>query len=120
MADLCMLETQIELAPAFLNLHTGTPKSVECIRVDGALDKGPSHEEVQSVLVDRTPYPEGKNSNLVMMRSSGCSYLNHVELHNGRLSLGHAHTFIPSTLGGYCYNQQTGEIESLKEHGFSD
>ena len=47
MADLCMLETKTELALAFLNLHTGSPKTVECIRVDGALDGGPSHEEVQ-------------------------------------------------------------------------
>ena len=47
MADLCMLETQTELAPAFLNLHNGALKSVECIRVDGASDEGSSHEEVQ-------------------------------------------------------------------------
>ena len=47
MADLYMLESQTELAPAYLNPHTETPKLVECIRVDGASDEGPSHDEVQ-------------------------------------------------------------------------
>lgn len=37
-----------------------------------------------------------------------------MELQNGCLSLGHAHTFIPSILGGSCYNQQTGEIDDEK------
>ena len=35
-----------ELQPAFINLVTGFPKLVDCIRVDGASD-GPGHEEVQ-------------------------------------------------------------------------
>ena len=42
-----MLETKPELQPAFLNPTTGASKLVECIRVDGACDEGPSHEEVQ-------------------------------------------------------------------------
>ena len=28
------------------------------------------------------------------------------------MGVGHAHSFIPSTLGGSCYNQQTGEIDN--------
>ena len=47
MADLCMLESHFELIPAFQNSQTGVTKSVDCIRVDGASDEGPSHEEVQ-------------------------------------------------------------------------
>ena len=113
MADLCMLESRTELAPAFLNPQTGTPKSVECIRVDGASDEGPSHEEVQYWWTERHILKE-RVATLVTTRSSGCSYLNRVELQNGCLSLGHAHTFIPSTLGGSCYNQQTGEIDDDK------
>ena len=46
-ADLEMLETKPELLPVFTNLQTGCPKSIDCIRVDGAVDEGPSHEEVQ-------------------------------------------------------------------------
>ena len=110
MADLCMLETQMELTPAFANVQTG---SVECIRVDGASDEGPSHEEVQYWWTERHILKE-RIATLVTTRSSGCSYLNRVELQNGCLSLGHAHTFIPSTLGGSCYNQQTGEIDDEK------
>ena len=47
-------------------------------------------------------------------RSSGCSYLNRVELQNGCLSIGHAHIFIPSTLVGSCYNNENGEIDGDK------
>ena len=113
MADLCMLESQTELAPAFLNPHTETPKLIECIRVDGASDEGPSHDEVQYRWTERHILKE-RMATLVTTRSSGCSYLNRVELQNGCLSLGHAHTFIPSSLGGSCYNQETGEIDSEK------
>ena len=113
MADLCKLENQSELIPAFVNMQTGMPKSVECIRVDGASDEGPSHEEVQYWWTERHILKE-RVATLVTTRSSGCSYLNRVELQNGCLSLGHAHTFIPSTLGGSCYNQQTGEIDDEK------
>ena len=38
------------------------------------------------------------------------SYLNRVELQNGCLSLGHANTFIPSTLGGACTDPNTGAV----------
>ena len=113
MADLRLLETQTELAPAFLNVHNGAPKSVECIRVDGASDEGPSHEEVQNWWTERHILKE-RIATLVMSRSSACSYFNRVELQNGCVSLGHAHIFIPLTFGGWCYNQQTGEIDDEK------
>ena len=41
MADLCMLDR------TETSIQTGTPKSVECTRIDVAMDEGPSHEEVQ-------------------------------------------------------------------------
>ena len=114
MADLCMLESQCEqLTHAFQNSQTGLPKSVDCIRVDGASDEGPSHEEVQYWWTERHILKQ-KVATIVTIRSSGCSYLNRFELQNGCLSLGHAHIFIPSTLGGSCYNQQTGEFDDEK------
>ena len=85
MADLCKLENQSELIPAFVNMQTGMPKSVECIRVDGASDEGPSHEEVQYWWTERHILKE-RVATLVTTRSSGCSYLNRVELQNGCLS----------------------------------
>ena len=47
LADIEMLEGTTEVAPAFLNPVTEQRKQIECIRVDGACDEGPSHEEVQ-------------------------------------------------------------------------
>jgi len=94
MVDLCMLESKPELSSAFINPFSGTHKQIECIRVDGATDEGPSHEEVQCsiIIIDKE-----KIVTLVTTRSSGLSFLNRVELQNGCLSLGHANTFIPST-----------------------
>lgn len=51
---------------------------------------------------------------LVTTRCSGSSFLNRVELQNGCLSLGHSNTFIPSTLGGSCVDQQTGTTNEAK------
>ena len=114
MSYLCMLESQCEqLTHAFQNSQTGLPKSVDCIRVDGASDEGPSHEEVQYWWTERHILKQ-KVATIVTTRSSGCSYLNRVELQNGCLSLGHAHTFIPSTLGGSCYNQQQVKLMMKK------
>ena len=45
-ADFCMLEEESVLSDAFVS-SAGTPKLIECIRVDGAGDEGPSHLEVQ-------------------------------------------------------------------------
>ena len=47
-------------------------------------------------------------------RSSGSSYLNRVELQNGRLSRGHSNTFILPTLGGSCYDESTGSVDRSK------
>ena len=46
-ADLEMLEKINELKPAFIDAHCNTRKRIECIRVDGATDEGPSHVKVQ-------------------------------------------------------------------------
>jgi len=41
------LKTSSAFQPAFADPLTGQPMPVYCIRVDGARDEGPSHEEVQ-------------------------------------------------------------------------
>lgn len=56
----------------------------------------------------------GKTATLVTTRSSSSSHMNHVELQNGCLSLGHASTFIPSTLTGTCVDPETGKINEDK------
>ena len=112
-ADLELLESIEELHPLFCNLSNGLPKSIECIRVDGASDEGPGHEEVQFYWTARH-LSKGKIVTLVTSRSSGSSYLNRVELQNGCLSLGHANTFIPSTLKGSCVNPETGVVDNNK------
>ena len=93
------------------------PKLVECIRVDGASDEGLSHAEVQYWWTLRHVQKE-RLTTMVTTRSSGSSYLNKVELQNGCLSLGHANTFIPSTLSGSCVNLDTGtvNVSILKEN----
>ena len=87
------------------------------MRVDGAVDEGPSHDEVQFWWTQRHIAKE-RLATLVTTRSSGSSYLNRVELQNGCLSLGHANTFILSTLGGSCMNPDTGAVdeESLQRN----
>ena len=92
--DLELYETKEELQPVFVNLQTDLSKFIECVRVDGAADEGPSHEEVQFWWSARH-LSRGRVVTLVTTRSSGSSYLNRVELQNGCLSLGHANTFIP-------------------------
>ena len=108
-----MLKSLDSLYPVFYNLTTNLPKSIDCIRVDGASDEGPSHEEVQFYWTAHH-YAKGKFLTLVTTRSSGSSYLNRVELQNGCLSLGHASTFIPSTLKGSCVNVETGMLDNEK------
>ena len=49
-------------------------------------------------------------ASLVTTHSSGSSYLNRVELQNEYLSLGHANTFIPSTLAGSPSDPTTGTV----------
>jgi len=118
-ADLCMLESKEELLPVFVNLHTGLPKLVECVRVDGATDEGPSHDEVQFWWTQRHIMKE-RLATLVTSRSSGSSYLNRVELQNGCLSLGHSNTFIPSTLAGISTDPDTGTVnEELQQQNLN-
>lgn len=112
-ADLKMIEQIEDLGPSFLNMETGEPKKADCIRVDGAGDEGPNHEEVQFYWTERHIRSK-KLVTMVTTRSSGSSYLNRVELQNGCLALGHANTFIPSTLGGSCMNPDTGQIDEQK------
>ena len=112
-ADLDLLESKDELLPVFTHPATGLPKSIDCIRVDGASDEGPSHDEVQFWWTSRHLSRE-KVATLVTTRSSGSSYLNRVELQNGCLSLGHASTFIPSTISGSCIDPETGTVDEKK------
>lgn len=72
-------------------------KDIECIRVDGASDEAPGHEEVQFYWTERH-LPMSKACTIVTTRHSGGSYLNKVELLNGCTSVGHSNVFIPSTL----------------------
>ena len=111
-----MLEKQLELQPAFVNPLTNVTKAVDAIRVDGASDEGPTHDEVQYYWTEG--HLRNKAATLLTNRSSGSSFLNRVELQNGCLSLGHSNTFIPSTLAGACTNPITDAIdkEKLKEN----
>ena len=111
-SDLLMLSQKDELRPVF-QTSTGSPKLIDCIRVDGATDEGPGHENVQ-YLWTNWHLTQSKAVTLVTSRSSGSSYLNRVELQNGSLSLGHANTFIPSTLNGSCMDQTTGSVDQEK------
>ena len=100
--DLQMLQLQANLnTSAFVNPETSKQKRIECIRVDGAGDEGPSHLEVQYYWTKRH-LEQGYVATLVTARSSGSSYLNRVELQNGCLALAHCNLFIPSTLNGSC------------------
>jgi len=74
-ADLDFLKTSSAFQPAFVDPRTGQPKPVYCIRVDGASDEGPSHEEVQ-FLWTAQHLESGSYATLVSCRNSGSSYLN--------------------------------------------
>ena len=107
--DLKMLEQMTEFKLAFVNPEKGKQNLIECIRVDGASDEGPSHEEVQFYWTER--HLESKlYATVVSARCSSSSFLNRVELQNRCLSLGHANLFIPSTLSGSNIDPQTGKI----------
>ena len=109
-SDLKMLSEQVELREAFINPETHHPKNIECIRVDGATDEGPSHDEVRFLWAARH-LKEAKLVTLVSSRSSGSSYLNRVELQNGCLALGHSNLFIPSTLNGTNFSLESGQVD---------
>ena len=102
-SDLVMLSVKEELEHVFQN------KDVDCARVGGATDEGPSHELAQYWWTERHVRMK-KIATLVTLHSRGSSYMNRVELQNGCLSLGHANTFIPSTLPGSCVDQDAGKV----------
>ena len=93
--------------------EAGAHTPIDCIRVDGATDEVPSHEDVQFWWTRHHLF-RSKVVTLIATRSSGSSYLNRVELQNGCLSLAHSSTFIPSTLAGSCVDPQTGAINQSK------
>ena len=109
-ADLSMLQNADGISPAF-DTVTGDPKEIECIRVDGATDEGPSHFEIQYWWTLRH-IQRPTVATLVTARNSGASYLNRVELQNGCLSLAHANLFIPSNLHGSCFDPSTGKVDN--------
>ena len=106
-ADLEMLESN-PMSMAFLS-----QRHIDCIRVDGGVDEGPSHVEVQFLWTERH-FEKNKSCTIVTSRFSGGSYLNKVELQNGCLSIRHAHLFIPSTIHGSNVDS-TGQINKEQQ-----
>ena len=99
-ADFDMLKQQEELHAVFHKSNVDQ-KDILCVRVDGAVDEGPSHDEIQFFwTLEHIKYK--RVASLITARSSGSSFLNRVELQNGCLSRGHSNLFIPSTLAGNC------------------
>ena len=74
-------------------------KTIDCIRVDGATDEGPTHLEMQIVWAEHH-LNTGKLCTIVTSRFSGESCLNRVELQNGCLAHGHPNLYISSTIHG--------------------
>ena len=110
-----MLAGKNDLHSAFINTETGGSKELDCIRVDGATDEGPGHDEVQ-FFWSEWHYTPKKVVTFLTARSSGSSYLNRVELQNSCLSHACSNTFIPSTLSGSCIDPETGHIDQIKLH----
>ena len=104
-----MLSDIPALQPAFLHPVSNEPKQIVCVRVDGASDEGPSHDEVMFWWTVR----HIDTAKQVSMMSSGSSYLNKVELQNGCLAHGHSNVFIPSTLNGSCLSEG-GKVDKEK------
>ena len=92
MADLLMMSEMEEF-------KDDLRKPIDCIRVDGATDEGPSHLEVQFLWTEWNLVME-KYCTLVTARYAGGSYLNKVEQINGCLTRAHCNMFIPSTIHG--------------------
>ena len=114
-ADLQMLEENQEIREVFWNSETQERKEIECARVDGSFDEGPSHCEVQYWWTVRHLVTSCRMT-LVTSRNSGASYRNRVELQNGSLALGHAGLFIPSTLNGSCISGGNIDQDLLRKH----
>ena len=96
-SDLGMLERMEDFRHLFLNPNSEDKKEIECLRVDGATDEGPSHAEVQFLWTERH-YQRPTKITLVTTRSSGDSYLNKVELQNSCLARGHSNLLISSMI----------------------
>ena len=114
-ADLQMLEEKEEIREVFWNSESQERKEVECARVDGRFDEGPSHCEVQYWWTVRHLVTSSRMT-LVMSRNSGASYRNRVELQNGSLALGHAGLFIPFTLNGCCISGGNIDHDLLRKN----
>ena len=84
----------------------------DAIRVHGAVDEGPAHEEIQYWWTAR--HIEKQKIVTLVTTSSESSYLNRAELLNGCLSLALSNTFIPSTLGGSCMDPDSGNVSNEK------
>ena len=110
LADLEYLQSLDTLQPVFAK-NSREPKDVECIRVDGVSDEGPSHAEVQFLWTERHMTRPTKVA--LVTRASGDSLLSIVELQNGCLSIGHSNLFIPSTLCGEPYDEK-GKFSETK------
>lgn len=87
-ADLDMLQNLEALKPVFFQ-DSGKLKEIECIRIDGASDEGPSHAEVQFLWTERHLNLPTKIT-LVTTRSSGA----------------HTNLFIPSTVCWEPYDKE--------------
>ena len=88
-------------------------KPIDCIRVDGATDEGPAHNEVQFVWTEH----HLKNSKLCTIVTFKIgSYLNRVELQNGCLTQGHSNLYIPSTIHGSNQNDNGIDEGKLKQN----
>jgi len=114
MADVQMLESRDELSSVFKCLD-GNPKSVWCVRVDGAGDEGPSHKEVAFLWAEKH-LKQNHKLTCVTTRYSGGSYLNEVELMNGCLAVAHSNLYIPSTLGGPVHTAKGIDEIQLKKN----
>ena len=114
-SDIKMLEQMPHFKAAFYHPESGVCKAIECIRVDGAADEGPMHEEVQFFWSARH-LEKGYYATYVTARCSGQSYLNRVELQNGCLGLGHSNLYIPSTLTGTNMDSSKVNYERIRKN----
>ena len=108
--------TNLTILGKFEETRFPLAKSIECVRVDGTADQGPSHVEVQFMWTERH-INHSKLCTLVTARFAGGSYLNKVELQNGCLALGHSNLFIPSTINGSNFdNNRKLDRTKLKQN----
>jgi hypothetical protein len=105
-ADLCFLETVDNVS-----VSHALKGSVECVRVDGGVDEGPGHEEVQ-LFWTKGHLEKPTRMQLITSRDRGNSNLNRVELQNGMEGRARSGLFIPSTLNGSNMDTETGMIDN--------